>query len=510
MSTTVSTLLQMTAATQGDKRAVSQAKNSEGDFHNHLQSATDSSRPHASKQDESGDSAAVSGDSSQHRESEREKVEVEAVRGNSEALEQDDREAVDAETDDVLELSETVVSYLTYTGEDPSSAVIEVSQEMGIVVTEAGLAASELLGESGSLSDSLDQLPSPANQELFLEQEIGATALQLEEEFGSEQIGKSSVSGPAAKTLAGTIAGEPSTAVLPSRISETEVANQRRVENLGTTDTSILSPESGKILAGSERNAEQFQDQSLQQEAPGNAVEEAQDALADEKLDANSQQTSSNTESLMDRIGESEQRFIQPEVTAESGEHQISSHQDSEFEVKVNSLQEKSTTENSGSTSSAALDSEPIPTADRARFVQRVSRAFQAVRPGTNEIQLKLSPPELGALRMTITVEQGVVSAKVETESAAARNILLDNLPALRERLAEQEIRVEKFDVDVGRDNQPNDPQGQFSSQDQGSESALNNAPRRSIQETTAADVAAEATQEQRQIVTDSELDVSI
>ena len=44
------------------------------------------------------------------------------------------------------------------------------------------------------------------------------------------------------------------------------------------------------------------------------------------------------------------------------------------------------------------------------------------------------------------------MSAKVEVETAAARNVLLDNLPALRERLAEQDIRIEKFDVDVRRD----------------------------------------------------------
>ena len=44
------------------------------------------------------------------------------------------------------------------------------------------------------------------------------------------------------------------------------------------------------------------------------------------------------------------------------------------------------------------------------------------------------------------------MSAQVEAETAAARSVLLDNLPVLRERLAEQEIRIEKFDVDVRRD----------------------------------------------------------
>lgn len=97
-------------------------------------------------------------------------------------------------------------------------------------------------------------------------------------------------------------------------------------------------------------------------------------------------------------------------------------------------------------------ESDPLPTLDRARFVQRVSRAFQSAHSREGVIQLRLSPPELGSLRIEISTQQGVISAKVETETAAARNVMLDNLPALRERLAEQQIRLEKFDVDVRRE----------------------------------------------------------
>lgn len=102
--------------------------------------------------------------------------------------------------------------------------------------------------------------------------------------------------------------------------------------------------------------------------------------------------------------------------------------------------------------SADAADSDAVSTVDRARFVQRVSRAFQSVHGREGTIQLRLSPPELGSLRIAISTHQGVVSAKVEADTAAARNVLLDHLPVLRERLAEQHIRLEKFDVDVRRD----------------------------------------------------------
>ncbi len=100
-------------------------------------------------------------------------------------------------------------------------------------------------------------------------------------------------------------------------------------------------------------------------------------------------------------------------------------------------------------TAEARTETDAAPMVDRSRFVQRVSGAIRSAKDQDGLVQLKLSPPELGTLRVEISVKQGLLTAKLETESVAARAVLLDNLPALRERLAEQEIRIEKFDVDV-------------------------------------------------------------
>lgn len=101
---------------------------------------------------------------------------------------------------------------------------------------------------------------------------------------------------------------------------------------------------------------------------------------------------------------------------------------------------------------SNATDDARAPTVDRVRFVQRVGSALRLAHQRDSQIQLRLSPPELGSLRLEISVKQGALTATLEAETAAARNILLDNLPALRERLAEQDIRIERFDVDVRRE----------------------------------------------------------
>ena len=94
-------------------------------------------------------------------------------------------------------------------------------------------------------------------------------------------------------------------------------------------------------------------------------------------------------------------------------------------------------------------NADATPQVDPARFVSRVAKAFQTANERGGTLQLRLSPPELGSLKIQLNVKDGVMSASLETDNANARRVLLDHLPALRDRLAEQNIRVDRFDVDV-------------------------------------------------------------
>ena len=85
----------------------------------------------------------------------------------------------------------------------------------------------------------------------------------------------------------------------------------------------------------------------------------------------------------------------------------------------------------------------------QTRFVQRVTKAFEVAQQRGEPIRLRLHPPELGSLRLEVKVEGNVMLARIETETQSARTLLIDNLPVLRERLAEQNIRVEQFDIDL-------------------------------------------------------------
>jgi flagellar hook-length control protein FliK len=86
---------------------------------------------------------------------------------------------------------------------------------------------------------------------------------------------------------------------------------------------------------------------------------------------------------------------------------------------------------------------------DATRLLSRVARAFTAAQERDGEIRLRLSPPELGSLRLDVRVQDGALVAHLQTETDAARTAILDNLPALRERLADQGVRIERFDVDL-------------------------------------------------------------
>jgi flagellar hook-length control protein FliK len=101
---------------------------------------------------------------------------------------------------------------------------------------------------------------------------------------------------------------------------------------------------------------------------------------------------------------------------------------------------------------SGVKPADDLPPIDPARFIGRVAKAFQTAQDRGGTLQIRLSPPELGALRLELTVKDGAMSASLQTENSTTRRLLLDHLPALRDRLAEQNIRVDRFDVDVRRD----------------------------------------------------------
>lgn len=91
--------------------------------------------------------------------------------------------------------------------------------------------------------------------------------------------------------------------------------------------------------------------------------------------------------------------------------------------------------------------------AERVRLVQRVSRSFARLGPMGGQVNIKLHPPQLGALNVQVRMEGRTMTAKLTTESSAARDVILESLPVLRGRLAEQGFEISSFQVEVADNN---------------------------------------------------------
>lgn len=83
------------------------------------------------------------------------------------------------------------------------------------------------------------------------------------------------------------------------------------------------------------------------------------------------------------------------------------------------------------------------------RLIQRVARGFERIGEQGGNIRLRLHPPELGSLAMTVRVEGKSLSAEIVTETVQARQALVENLPQLKQQLADNGLTIEKFDVRV-------------------------------------------------------------
>lgn len=90
------------------------------------------------------------------------------------------------------------------------------------------------------------------------------------------------------------------------------------------------------------------------------------------------------------------------------------------------------------------------------RVLQRALAGIEQLQDGTSPVRIRLHPPELGSLQVTVRMENSQVIAAIEVEHLAAKQVLLENLPKLQASLKDQGITIADFRVEVV-------PQGEFS-----------------------------------------------
>ena len=69
---------------------------------------------------------------------------------------------------------------------------------------------------------------------------------------------------------------------------------------------------------------------------------------------------------------------------------------------------------------------------------------------GGADMTLRLEPPHLGVLHMSVSAQEGTVTASLQTSTETARRVLEANLFSLKQSLAEAGINVDSINVSVG------------------------------------------------------------
>lgn len=121
------------------------------------------------------------------------------------------------------------------------------------------------------------------------------------------------------------------------------------------------------------------------------------------------------------------------------------------------------TTPTSTSHTAAAAPQAPAPTpAPEQQFaIDNHARIVTAVRtsllPNGGTMQIRLDPPELGALQISINLRDGVMSASFETSNDQATRLLSHSLNQLKTVLESQGVSVDKLHVQQSPRNEHSD-----------------------------------------------------
>lgn len=84
---------------------------------------------------------------------------------------------------------------------------------------------------------------------------------------------------------------------------------------------------------------------------------------------------------------------------------------------------------------------------DSRALVDTVSQLVLKSHDSGQQLSLQITPPDLGTVRIEVHSHGGVLTARLEADSPAARQLLAEHLPQLRESLQQQGANVDRIDV---------------------------------------------------------------
>ncbi|HUG92999.1 MAG TPA: flagellar hook-length control protein FliK [Planctomycetaceae bacterium] len=97
--------------------------------------------------------------------------------------------------------------------------------------------------------------------------------------------------------------------------------------------------------------------------------------------------------------------------------------------------------------SSAGTRTAPLAPANPVEFADRLARALLVSQESGRPLHVRLHPSELGVMQIELSRLDGTFTARLDVESSAARQAVLEQLPQLRDALAQAGHSVERIEV---------------------------------------------------------------
>lgn len=84
---------------------------------------------------------------------------------------------------------------------------------------------------------------------------------------------------------------------------------------------------------------------------------------------------------------------------------------------------------------------------DTRALVDKVTELMHRSHDTGQQLALEITPPDLGRVRIQVHSEGGLLTASVETQTDAARQLLTERLPELRESLQQQGVTLDRIEI---------------------------------------------------------------
>ena len=188
--------------------------------------------------------------------------------------------------------------------------------------------------------------------------------------------------------------------------------------------------------------------QSAQQRSSGFSASPETDQVSSsssEGVEATYEQTSARSsvqQKVESSFSDALHRQTSEAVTAEASRHTEMSNPD--VKPVASQLSQPTQSTATGVVRETGVSQQPYALPAEESVMQQVVTQVKQQGAHSSEMQVKLVPEQLGTVRMSVGVEDGIVRARIVTETNEARSLLERNLNELKVALGDQGFRVQE------------------------------------------------------------------